>query len=44
MRKHPSGEGHYARRRDLGTQFGFAPQPYRQYYGRSIFGAPFSGW
>jgi hypothetical protein len=44
MRKHPSGEGHYARRRDLGTEFGFAPQPYRQYYGRSIFGGPFSGW
>jgi len=44
MRKHPASEVRYARRRDMGAQFGYAPQPYRQYYGRSIFGGPFSGW
>jgi L,D-transpeptidase catalytic domain len=44
MRKRSGSDGRYARRRDLGTQFGFAPQPYRQYYGRSIFGGPFSSW
>ena len=44
MRKHPAGEVRYAHRRDLGAQIGYAPQPYRQNYGRSIFGGPFSGW
>ena len=44
MRKHPAGEVRYAHRRDLGAQIGYAPQPYRQNYGRSIFGGQFSGW
>jgi hypothetical protein len=44
MRKHPASETRYARRRDMGTDFGYAPQRDRQYYGRSIFGAPFSSW
>ena len=42
MRKHPASEVRYARRRDMGVEFGYAPQ--RQFYGRSIFGGPFSGW
>jgi hypothetical protein len=44
MRKRPASETRYARRRDIGTDFGYAPQRDRQYYGRSIFGAPFSSW
>jgi hypothetical protein len=44
MRKHPASETRYARRRDTGMRFGYAPQPDRQYYGRPIFGAPFSSW
>jgi hypothetical protein len=41
MRKHTAGNVRYARRRDMGAEFGYAAQRDRQYYGRSIFGAPF---
>ena len=44
MRKRPASEVRYARRRDMGVEFGYAPQRDRQYYGRSFFGAPFSSW
>jgi hypothetical protein len=44
MRKPPASEVRYARRRDAGEEFGYPLQRDRQYYGRSIFGAPFSGW
>jgi L,D-transpeptidase-like protein len=44
MRKHPASEAPYARRRDMGVEFGYAPQRDRQYYGRSFFGVPFSSW
>ena len=44
MRKHPASEAAYARRRDMGVEFGYAPQRDRQYYGRSFFGAPFFSW
>ena len=44
MRKHPASEVPYARRRDMGVEFGYAPQRDRQYYGRSFFGALFSSW
>jgi hypothetical protein len=44
MRKHPASEVRYAVRRDMAAEFGYAPQRDRQYYGRSIFGAPFSRW
>jgi lipoprotein-anchoring transpeptidase ErfK/SrfK len=44
MRKHPASEVSYARRRDIGDDFSYPPQRYRQYYGRSFFGGPFSSW
>jgi L,D-transpeptidase-like protein len=44
MRRHPATETRYARRRDFGTEFGYAPQRDRQSYRRSPFGGPFSNW
>jgi flagellar biosynthesis regulator FlaF len=44
MRKHPASQVAYARRRDMGVEFGYAPQRDRQYLGRSFFGAPFFSW
>jgi len=44
MRKRPASEVRYVRRRGMEADFSYAPQRDRLYYGRSIFGAPFSSW
>jgi len=41
MRKRPAGEASYARRRDMGVEFGYASQRGRQCYGGRSLGLRF---